>query len=181
MPCEGKRHSIHIFAFVVVVQDRAFVLTERSSSMFSEEKRHSYFCLLVHIFYKPTRSTYRYFRVFALYIPMIATQPDGGSETKSVVIHTPHLYESPLRQSQPTPQTPDGTMLGRSAATAARVAARSQPKGQKRTFIDYLTNYPDRVTSIGSVPPERRPQSFSVSVALSYRILRRFNVHDQRI
>lgn len=54
-------------------------------------------------------------------------------------------------------------MLGRSAATAARVAARSQPKGQKRTFIDYLTNYPDRVSSIASVPPERRPRSFSVS------------------
>ena len=37
-------------------------------------------------------------------------------------------------------------MLGRTALTATRVVARSQPKGQKRTFIDYLTNYPDRVS-----------------------------------
>ena len=55
------------------------------------------------------------------------------------------------------PQNEAETMLGRSAATAARVAARSQPKGQKRTFIDYLTNYPDRVSTIVSVSPERRP------------------------
>ena len=80
-----------------------------------------------------------------------------------------------------TPTNRKENMLGRSAATAARVAARSQPKGQKRTFIDYLTNYPDRVSFIASVPPERRPRSFSVSVALSYRFLRRTNVHDQRM
>ena len=70
------------------------------------------------------------------------------------------------------PQNEDETMLGRSAATAARVAARSQPKGQKRTFIDYLTNYPDRVSAIVSVPSERRPLVFSVSVVPSYWILR---------
>lgn len=80
-------------------------------------------------------------------------------------IHTPHLKESPhpLRANHRKRHKPKGNMLGRSAATAARVAARSQPKGQKRTFIDYLTNYPDRVSSIASVPPERRPRSFSVS------------------
>mmetsp|Transcript_15408 Transcript_15408/g.31155 ORF Transcript_15408/g.31155 Transcript_15408/m.31155 type:complete len:90 (-) Transcript_15408:2582-2851(-) len=46
-------------------------------------------------------------------------------------------------------------MLGRTALTASRVAVRrsaasAQPaaaaKGQRRTFIDYLTNYPDRVS-----------------------------------
>lgn len=65
--------------------------------------------------------------------------------------------EPPADRSPPLPQNEAETMLGRSAATAARVAARSQPKGQKRTFIDYLTNYPDRVSTIVSVSPERRP------------------------
>mmetsp|Transcript_29087 Transcript_29087/g.63159 ORF Transcript_29087/g.63159 Transcript_29087/m.63159 type:complete len:105 (+) Transcript_29087:43-357(+) len=50
-------------------------------------------------------------------------------------------------------------MLGRTALTASRVAVRrsasAQPaaaaKGQRRTFIDYLTNYPDRVQEIKKV------------------------------